>query len=148
MSHLRNLTLRFPPGVSAGPGYWPNALGIYTTVQQENSLQDKNCGLFFENDVTFDPLEQDTFYGSGSGAGPAHLPEVAAAFEKYWVMGEYAFPGGADPNYSMQFAYNTILSLYPELVASRPVLIGYRWLPYSGQYDNELRVLDHHQVTQ
>jgi hypothetical protein len=71
---------------------------------------------------------------------------VKEAFDVHWVMGQAPFPGGANPNYSMQFAYNTTLAAYSELSAAGPKLIGYPWLPYSGQYDNELRVLDRHQV--
>jgi hypothetical protein len=125
---------------TAGSGFygnWHNAFGI--NPYQMNALTGKNVGLFFNDTVLFYP------YGLPLATT---LSEVAAEFEKIWVMGANPYPGGADPNYSFQFAFAVTTGMFPEVLKAKPGMIGCYLLPYAGVYDNELRVNDYHQVRQ
>jgi hypothetical protein len=122
---------------------WFNAFGIAVTDNQINGLMWKNAGMFFNDELYFSPP------GTGYGAPvPTDIEEVLATFDKYWVMGANPYPGGANPNYSVQFAFNVTLGLFPELNGAKPLYIGYPWLPYAGVYDDQLQKLDKHQVIQ
>ncbi len=115
-------------------GNWHYAFGI--NPHQLNTLSEKNVGLYF-NEVLY-------FYPYGSPA--TDVSEVAAELDKIWVMGANPYPGGAEPNYSFQFAFNVTSQLFPELLKAGPVIIGCPFLPFAGVYDNELKQNDYHQV--
>lgn len=127
--------------ISQGYGTWPNAFGIRPPAQSANSLGMKNVGLFFNDKLEAYP------YGVSSGF-PTDLSEVVATFDKIWVMGANPYPGGADPNYSAQFALNVTLGLFPELRTAVPLLLGCPYLPYAGVYDDALMRGDASQVKQ
>jgi hypothetical protein len=62
-------------------------------------------------------------------------------------MGAFPYPGGADPNYSIQFAFTVLTNLYsPGFGSNKPVLIGCPFLPYAGVYDDALMKNDYSQV--
>jgi hypothetical protein len=107
---------------------WPEAFGIRTTGQQIHGWTKKNAGLFFLGDLAFLP------YGSSHST----ISEVAFSFDFIWIDGAVPFPGSCDPTYSFQFALETTLGTYPELVAAKPYLYGFPFLPYSSVYDDEL----------
>lgn len=125
-------------------GSWWLAFGIYLPDNEINALMWKNAGIFFDDDLYFAPPKTG---GYGSPV-PTDVEEVLATFDKYFVMGANPYPGGANPNYSIQFALNVTLGTFPELSGAKPVLAGYPWLPYAGVYDDQLRNLDKHQVVQ
>lgn len=115
-------------------GNWPNSFGI--NPSQMSTLSGKNAGLFFMGDLKF------AYYGYP----PTDVSEVAAEFDKLWVMGADPYPGACDPNYAIQFAYNTTLMLFPELANALPVIIGCNYLPYAGVYDDQLTTNNFSQV--
>ena len=127
-------------GYDSKAGSWWNAFGIYKPGDEISTLMWKNAGIFFNKDLYVQPPT------GGYGTPATDIEEVLATFDKYWVMGENPFPGGANPNYSIQFALNVTLGVFPELSTGAPILFGYPWLPYAGVYDNQLRDLNDSQV--
>jgi hypothetical protein len=125
-------------------GNWHNAFGI--SPYQMNTLSGKNAGLFFNDDVFFTgPQGKNQYYPYGNP--PADSAEVAAEFDKIWVMGANPFPGAADPNYSIQFAFGVVRNLYsPGFDKTAPVLIGCPFVPFAGVYDYQLMQGDYSQV--
>jgi len=115
-------------------GNWHNAFGI--NPYQMNTLSGKNAGLFFNDDLYF------TYYGSP----PTDVAEVAAEFDKIWVMGANPWPGACDPNYAIGFAFGVTKMMFPELNNAKPLLLGCPYLPYAGVYDDALTVNDYSQV--
>ena len=99
----------------------------------------KNAGLFFNDEL------KAANYGGGYGYGSS-ASEVACMFDALWVMGEYPYPGGCNPNYSIQFALDGIQGMYPQINAASPILLGFPWLPFAGTYDDELMRNDFHRV--
>jgi hypothetical protein len=126
---------------TAGAGLysnWHQAFGIDNTAKQMRSLKGKNAGLYFDDELAFG--------GYDPNGVPTDVAEVAATFDKMWVMGANPYPGGADPNYSIQFAYGVTEMLFPELTNASPVLDGFFYLPFAGVYDDQLKVNDISQV--
>ena len=105
---------------------WYNTFGI--NPSQMNTLSGKNAGLFFNDELKFLPY----------GTPATDVAEVAAEFDQIWVMGANPYPGGCDPNYAFQFAYNVTLMMFPELAKAQPMIIGCPYLPYAGVYDDQL----------
>ena len=122
----------------SGVKSWAGAFGINSPEVQLNSFGWKNCGIFFNYELAFNPY--------GSANTPTDVEEVMASFDKWWVMGAFPFPGSASPNYSEQFAFDQTRGSFPELDKAGPVLIGFPLLPYAGVYDDELSRLDIHHV--
>ncbi len=122
--------------VGQGYGNWAQAFGIVDPAKAVQRMQGKNAGLFFGDDLHF------VSYGSPA----TDVAEVATELDKIWVMGANPYPGGADPNYSIQFAYGVTVGLFPELANAKPFLLGFYYLPYAGVYDDQLMVNDISQV--
>ena len=101
---------------------WHTAFGIFDG--QMAHFTGKNAGLFFNDEIHAYPY--------GSYPFQTTLAEVAAEFDKIWVMGVYPWPGACDPNYSFQFALNVTSGMFPELNKAKPVIIGCPLLPYAG----------------
>lgn len=111
---------------------WPEAFGIRDTALQTHSWTKKNVGLFFLDEVPFQPY----------GTPGVSLSEVAMDFDTIWIDGPMAFPGGCDPTYSFQFAVASAVGMYPQLTNSKPDIRGFPYLPYSCVYDDELMLND------
>jgi hypothetical protein len=111
---------------------WPEAFGIRDTALQIHSWAKKNVGLFFLDELQFQPY----------GDSHATVCEVAMSFDSAWIDGPMAYPGGCDPTYSFQFAVNTTVGIYPELATAKPDIFGFPFLPYSCVYDTELKFND------
>ncbi len=111
---------------------WPEAFGIRKTSVQIHSWTKKNVGLFFLDELEFQPY----------GDSHASICEVASTFDEIWTEGATPYPGGCDPTYSFQFALESTLGMYPELSKAKPIIFGFLYLPYSGVYDDELMLND------
>jgi hypothetical protein len=122
---------------TAVDGYptWPAACGIRPAGDQGNSLMYKNCGLFFGG------LLPQGDYGIAIGENKI-TAEVAEVLDQTWVCGKNQYPGGCDPTYSYDFAIQTTIGMYPELVKAIPSRAGFGQCVYSSIYDDELRNLD------
>ena len=93
----------------------------------------KNVGLFFIKE----------FDQAGYGGNPTRTAfEVTAAFDILWVEGPTPFPGGCDPTYAFAWALQQIRGLYPELNKAQPAGMGFPYLPYTANFDNEIMLND------
>ena len=111
---------------------WSEAAGIRPTPKQMTSFMWKNAGLFFNEELFSNP------YGDPATT----VYEVAEAFDYFWIAGQDPYPGGCNPNYSIQRALMMTEEVFPELANSEPVIIGYPYLPYNGNNDFSLLMLD------
>jgi hypothetical protein len=122
-------------GKMAGGGFyngWSDAAGVRPTAKQMTSFMWKNAGLFFNDELVSNPY----------GTPATTIYEVAEFFDFIWICGPDAYPGGCNPNYSIQRALMITEEMFPELKDCEPVLIGYPYLPYNGNNDFSLLMLD------
>lgn len=113
------LAASFPPSPSSVPPL-PDAFGIRPGAVQMNGIMRKNVGLFFQKE-----LNQQ-----------ANNAEMESGFDKLWVCGPNAYPGGCDPTYSFNWAFRKARQRYVFWDDAGPVIIGCPQLPYAGIYDN------------
>jgi hypothetical protein len=87
--------------------------------------------------------------------GPTQVdssPKVAMEADDLWVEGGNPYPGGDDPTYASAWVVAQMQGMYPnDLGAPLGVgatlqLFGYPYLPYTSIYDDELWLLDNHNV--
>jgi len=109
------------------------------STNQMKRLIGKNGGLFFNGEVS---------PGYCGGDMRDCISEVAEEFDQIWVMGANPYPGGCNPNYSLNFALYMTKGVFPEIEGAEPVVVGCPYLPYAGVYDDQLMKLDFHQVIQ
>jgi hypothetical protein len=108
---------------------WPEACGIPLNVDQTKATCRKNVGVFFNSEIP------QRGYRSNFATTTA---SVAQFFDQTWVCGKFQYPGGCDPTYSANFAFQATRRYYPELDYGQPLLLGCSYLIYTGIYENEL----------
>jgi hypothetical protein len=110
-----------------------DACGILPGPLQMNSLNRKNCGLFFGG-----VLLQGGFGGNANATA-----DVAESLDQTWICGQDQYPGGCDPTYSFAWAINATRGIFnPELDRANPLLFGLPQVIYSSAYDDELMMLN------
>ena len=79
----------------------------------------KNAGLFVEGDLTFG----------------IRWAEIGEEFDQAWVCGPDQYPGGCDPTWAINWANVLLQNQYSQVKKVKPIIAGYKWLPYTGIYD-------------
>jgi hypothetical protein len=129
-----------PNGETNPPVSFPLACGIrYQQIQERNYIRKNTCWLI-------DGLLPQRLQGPGSVDSSAQVAEEA---DELWVCGANAYPGGCDPTYSSYWVVQQMQGMYPVLAPGASAnldIFGYLYLPYTSIYDDQLEMLDHHNV--
>jgi len=96
-----------------------SAFGIPSWAVQLGGYMKKNAGLFVEGDLTFG----------------IRWAEIGEEFDQAWVCGPDQYPGGCDPTWAINWANVLLQNQYSQVKKVKPIIAGYKWLPYTGIYD-------------